>query len=189
MKIDIIEDSILSYGSSLLQILLKDCFKYKDITILITAITIIIMDYFKIQNPAIVCLIGVVFAIFIGGYINGIISGIMTLIYCTYFFSENHSFIYYNNENKYKLLTIVFSLVTMVFMVGVLKKRLKKRTKELEIANSKLMNLSITDELTGLYNYRHFITTLNNEWGRSLRNKTSISIAIIDIDFLKIRLG
>ena len=54
MKIDIIEDSILSYGSSLLQILLKDCFKYKDITILITAITIIIVDYFKIQNPAIV---------------------------------------------------------------------------------------------------------------------------------------
>jgi predicted signal transduction protein with EAL and GGDEF domain len=79
----------------------------------------------------------------------------------------------------------MLALVTMVFMVGALKKSVENRTKELKAANSKLMELSVTDELTGLYNYRHFITTLNKEWGRSKRNKSSISIAIIDVDFLR----
>lgn len=164
---------------------IKDYFKNKAVTILITVTMIIIVDAFKIPNPAIVCLIGVVFSAFIGGYIYGSISGIITFVYCAYFFSDNHSIIYYNNENEYKLLVIVLALVTMVFMVGALKKSVDNHTKELEIANSKLMELSITDELTGLYNYRHFINTLNKEWGRSLRNKSSISIAIIDIDFFK----
>jgi diguanylate cyclase (GGDEF)-like protein len=46
--------------------------------------------------------------------------------------------------------------------------------------------LSITDELTGLYNHRHFVKILNHEVGRSRRYKTSLCLLMIDIDHFKL---
>lgn len=163
----------------------KNQFAFKISSVVITAMVIFIVDYFNVPNPAIICLIGVVFSVFAGGYLYGITSGILTFIYCAYFFSDNHSFIHYGNENEYKILVIILALIAMIFMVGTLKMRLETRTKELEKANQKLLEASTTDELTGLFNYRHFKYTIEKEWKRSFRNKTNLSIAMIDIDFFK----
>ena len=45
--------------------------------------------------------------------------------------------------------------------------------------------LSITDELTGLYNHRHFRQQLNNEVSRTLRYGRHVSLMMIDIDHFK----
>ena len=42
--------------------------------------------------------------------------------------------------------------------------------------------LSVTDELTGLYNRRYFMSEFNREVERASRNSRSISILMIDID-------
>jgi diguanylate cyclase (GGDEF)-like protein len=46
-------------------------------------------------------------------------------------------------------------------------------------------NLSLTDEMTNLHNYRSFISRLKEEINRSKRNKSEISLVILDIDHFK----
>jgi diguanylate cyclase (GGDEF)-like protein len=61
----------------------------------------------------------------------------------------------------------------------------KKRTAELVKARNKLQELSTTDELTGLYNYRYLIFALESEIERALRYKRALSLMMIDIDYFK----
>jgi two-component system cell cycle response regulator len=83
--------------------------------------------------------------------------------------------------NKLELLARVKSLLRIKH----LHDELELKIAELEIAQSKLLQLAITDGLTGLYNYRYFKEQLNQEIIRSRRHKTNVSIAMIDIDFFK----
>ncbi|HOD72502.1 MAG TPA: diguanylate cyclase [Deltaproteobacteria bacterium] len=46
-------------------------------------------------------------------------------------------------------------------------------------------NLSRTDELTGLYNFRHLVSLLKSEVTRHLRYNRTMSLAMIDIDDFK----
>jgi diguanylate cyclase (GGDEF)-like protein len=61
----------------------------------------------------------------------------------------------------------------------------KKRTADLVKARNKLQELSTTDELTGLYNYRYMIFSLESELERALRYKRSLSLMMLDIDYFK----
>ncbi|MBU1168309.1 MAG: sensor domain-containing diguanylate cyclase [Proteobacteria bacterium] len=59
------------------------------------------------------------------------------------------------------------------------------RTRELEIANLRLRELSTTDSLTGLKNRRYFNEIYYKEYNRSIRDKTPLSCLIMDIDHFK----
>jgi len=59
---------------------------------------------------------------------------------------------------------------------------IEKRSAEL---NKVLYELSITDELTGLYNRRYYNTVLEAEWKICVREKKPISVILIDIDYFK----
>jgi diguanylate cyclase (GGDEF)-like protein len=54
----------------------------------------------------------------------------------------------------------------------------------LEEANVKLLDLAVTDPLTGLYNRRKFDETLHQEVSRALRYGP-VSLALIDLDYFK----
>ncbi|MFI5840172.1 diguanylate cyclase [Catenuloplanes sp. NPDC051500] len=66
-----------------------------------------------------------------------------------------------------------------------LEAKIADRTRELEEANARLEQLSITDPLTGLTNRRRMDTLLDSEWRRAARPKHPLSIAMIDIDYFK----
>ncbi|WP_448211790.1 sensor domain-containing diguanylate cyclase [Colwellia sp. MEBiC06753] len=73
-----------------------------------------------------------------------------------------------------------------------LEERVRNRTLELEQAtaalgqlNNELSLLAITDELTGLYNRRHFDEMLEFEWQRCKRDKKTIAVLLLDIDYFK----
>jgi diguanylate cyclase (GGDEF)-like protein len=66
-----------------------------------------------------------------------------------------------------------------------LEVEVKRRTAELVKAKNKLQELSTTDELTGLYNYRYLIFSLESELDRTLRYKRSLSLMMVDIDYFK----
>jgi diguanylate cyclase (GGDEF)-like protein len=51
--------------------------------------------------------------------------------------------------------------------------------------NKELHELSITDSLTGLYNRKHLMETLDNEVARSKRHKHDFAVLVVDIDHFK----
>lgn len=66
-----------------------------------------------------------------------------------------------------------------------LQEQLTESHKKLEESNAILQRLSTMDGLTGLSNRRHFDETLLSEWRIGLRDKTILSVIMIDIDFFK----
>jgi len=62
---------------------------------------------------------------------------------------------------------------------------LRETQKQLEESNKKLQELSSLDGLTGLANRRHFDETLDIEWRRTIRSKSTLSLIMIDIDYFK----
>lgn len=61
----------------------------------------------------------------------------------------------------------------------------KEAQERLEIANRELMQLSLIDDLTGIPNRRNMDIFLRYEWHRGLREGTSLSLIMIDIDSFK----
>ena len=76
------------------------------------------------------------------------------------------------------LLGILFILSRLGYLNQELKEKVKEQTAELEA-------LSITDELTQIYNRRHFNNTLSQEWNRSKREQKSLSLILVDVDYFK----
>ncbi len=60
-----------------------------------------------------------------------------------------------------------------------------KTLREKENLEEEVRRLSITDDLTGLYNHRHFFKTLEGELARLKRQKTSLSLLMFDLDNFK----
>lgn len=57
---------------------------------------------------------------------------------------------------------------------------------QMQKINQELADLSLIDELTGIPNRRRLEGFLDFEWRRSLRQKTPLSLIMIDIDFFKL---
>ena len=62
------------------------------------------------------------------------------------------------------------------------KARLKREIKD---ARKKMAKMSISDQLTGLYNSRYFKDALERELARAKRYKTSLSLCMMDLDHFK----
>jgi len=60
-----------------------------------------------------------------------------------------------------------------------------KTLKEKERLEEEVTRLSVTDDLTGLYNHRHFFNTLEAELARLKRQKSSLSLMMVDLDNFK----
>ena len=61
----------------------------------------------------------------------------------------------------------------------------KEAESKLEHANRELLELSITDNLTGIGNRRHFDNVLATEWSRAGRSVSQLALIIGDVDWFK----
>jgi diguanylate cyclase (GGDEF)-like protein len=66
-----------------------------------------------------------------------------------------------------------------------LEKEVMNRTSELKIAKDNLEQLSITDGLTGLHNYRYLTHSLETEFRRATRYNHTLALLLMDIDYFK----
>lgn len=64
-----------------------------------------------------------------------------------------------------------------------LEDKVLHRTAELEAANRKLSELTVTDALTGLANRRRFDAVIADEWSRAARTGQALAVIMLDIDF------
>ncbi|MBN1172193.1 MAG: sensor domain-containing diguanylate cyclase, partial [Micromonosporaceae bacterium] len=66
-----------------------------------------------------------------------------------------------------------------------LERKVTERTEELNLANQRLAELSVTDALTGLANRRRLNDTLEREWGQARAFGGRIGAVMIDVDYFK----
>ncbi|MGN0926784.1 sensor domain-containing diguanylate cyclase [Ectopseudomonas mendocina] len=66
-----------------------------------------------------------------------------------------------------------------------LEQRVAVRTEELQVLNSRLEMLSLTDALTGIANRRHFDEVLAKECKRAQRVGEPLALAVLDVDWFK----
>ena len=62
---------------------------------------------------------------------------------------------------------------------------MKRSTEQLREANRKLLETSITDGLTGLSNYAHFMDELKKEEARARRSNSNFGVILFDLDQFK----
>lgn len=62
---------------------------------------------------------------------------------------------------------------------------MKRSTEQLHEANRKLLEVSITDNLTGLNNYAHFMNELKKEEARASRSDSNFGVILFDLDRFK----
>jgi two-component system chemotaxis family response regulator WspR len=62
---------------------------------------------------------------------------------------------------------------------------LRESQRQLMEANLELQRLTNIDSLTGLTNRRHFDEFIENEWSRAVRERTPLSVLLIDVDDFK----
>lgn len=70
----------------------------------------LIVYKFHIPNPNIVLFVVLSASIVQSGYLAGIISGVIAVLYSAFFFSTDHSWIFYTPINRDKLCVIVFEV-------------------------------------------------------------------------------
>jgi diguanylate cyclase (GGDEF)-like protein len=75
------------------------------------------------------------------------------------------------------LALIVFVLAVTLFLAREIGRR--------AAAEDKLEELATTDPLTGLKNRRRFDAAMNDEWRRAMRQRTALSLLMIDADHFK----
>lgn len=83
-------------------------------------------------------------------------------------------------------ITELDNLLSMNLKIQKAKLRFQKISKEMKIKNEQLRLLAITDQLTQLYNRLKLDEVLTYEVARSQRDKTPLTVAIIDIDKFKL---
>jgi len=69
---------------------------------------------------------------------------------------------------------------------AMIQKTVEEKNQEINEANKKLELLSRSDGLTGIANRRCMDDFFEQEWRLAIRNKSSLSFVIIDIDFFKL---
>jgi diguanylate cyclase (GGDEF)-like protein len=66
-----------------------------------------------------------------------------------------------------------------------LEQEVQERTRQLHLVNEKLKELANTDELTHIFNRRHFLQLAEQFFYTAKRNATELYILALDIDFFK----
>lgn len=80
------------------------------------------------------------------------------------------------NQNDYLIgLCFVSFTISMVLIIGSISLKQEKQRRDMK-------RLTITDELTGVFNQRHFHNILENEIRNSAKNNNSIGLILIDVD-------
>ncbi|HIG44327.1 MAG TPA: diguanylate cyclase [Gammaproteobacteria bacterium] len=86
---------------------------------------------------------------------------------------------------------IIFTLFITMYLhitsrrAAIIESIVIQKTNELNEANEKLESLSRTDALTGIPNRRSLDEFIELEWLRAIRNRSSLSTILIDIDYFK----
>lgn len=129
------------------------------ITIGIMFILIAFVYFFKIPNPNMILIAGLVLCSALFGFGGGIAASIIMLGYTLYFFSTDNSFTQFTPENLQKVGVSLIGIAADMLLVCFLKqtevrafRKIEALTEELQNENKRLQYMSLYDALTGIKN-------------------------------------
>lgn len=143
-------------------------------SILITFLSILLVsmpENFQAYISQILAFLSVYFAFRYGiiGIIISLLFSLKDIIVICFF---------YPNSSQSSFLVGLCFLIFKIFMIIIIGSISLKQTKQ----RIELERLAITDDLTGVFNQRHFYNTLENEIKNSTKSNNSIGLLLIDID-------
>ena len=94
---------------------------------------------FNIPNPNMILIAALVLSTSVGGFIPGIVCAALMMIYSLFFFSVDHSFFQFTEENLHKITVIVLGILINLISVGILKRNRDKAGDELKTTNEELV--------------------------------------------------
>ena len=103
-------------------------------------------------------------------------------------FAENDYLAKWRSEARNLLVLVGLAVVLILLGMGLgYRSQIRRLQLVVDLAelNCKLVALSATDGLTGIGNRRRFDEVLVEEWRRGTRNRQSLAIAMLDVDFFK----
>ena len=155
-------------------------------TIVIMVVLIAIVYFFKIPNPNMILIAGLVLCSALFGFGGGIIAAVIMLGYTLYFFSTDHCFTQFTPENIQKVGVSLIGIAADMLLVCFLKqtevrafKEVDDLTEQLRLENEHLQNLSLIDPLTGIKNR----LALRQDFDSY--NTHEVTVMMIDIDKFK----
>lgn len=77
------------------------------------------------------------------------------------------------------------AMVSMTLPAAVTLSERERLRSELQRANDVLRAMAMTDSLTGLANRRYIDEMLEREWKRAARDKSTLSVLLVDVDYFK----
>jgi diguanylate cyclase (GGDEF)-like protein len=84
-----------------------------------------------------------------------------------------------------ELAKLNFSVEMLLVTHRQTKEKAERLAHELRTANRELRNLAFRDDLTGLYNYRHFNNAMQKEIARCHRYRRPFALVLLDVDGFK----
>lgn len=93
-----------------------------------------------------------------------------------------------DSNNEAEIMIRIRSVLSLKYEIKrrkALERNLNDMARQLEHTNNMLQLISSQDGLTGIANRRYFDHFLSNEWRRAMRNGSTVSLLMIDIDFFK----
>lgn len=100
-----------------------------------------------------------------------------SIVWCEWY----NSVVFDDQENLLSILSLVQNVTARYLSMA----ELEEKQSELERANEQLAKLAAMDGLTGLANRRLFDIRLAEEWGNAIREGSSLTLIMFDIDFFK----
>ena len=141
---------------------------------------------FNIPNPNIILFVFLSAVLVQCGYLVGTLCGILTLLYSMFFFSIDHSWIYFEPINRDKLIVVLLGLIANICVIGHLQQRNKNAIQEIskleaegkiEAARAQILhNMShdIRTPINGILGMAHIIESNPADTAKVLENVEKI---------------
>lgn len=156
-------------------------------TFVIMSVLIAFVYFYNIPDPNMILIAGLVLCSAVFGYGGGITAGVIMLLYTLFFFSTEHSFIHFTEQNIQKVFVTIIGIVADLLLVCSLKREEIKAFKDVKFLTEKLQNenenlqiISMQDVLTGLQNR----LALRRDY--DLYKNRELTVMMLDLDNFKI---
>ena len=152
----------------------------------IMAVLIAIVYSFKVPNPNMILIAGLVVSSALFGYKGGIPAAVIMLAYSLFFFSEGNDFVTFTSQNSQKVIVTFIGVIVDMFFVCDLKRheieffrKNQSLTERLIRDNVYLHQASREDYLTGINNRN----ALRGDYDKYLNH--DVNVLMLDVDSFK----